>query len=164
MEQGSSRRGGARLGVLLALALGVGACASGAGSDPSLPTVPTTGAPAPTDTAPPTTATVATTAPATPSRQDATTALCRSIDAAAAAVARGRLAAGGLRLSSAVNTYQATADPAVSGPARRMLSSAVAGDLEASGDAAQEASAACARRGTSVRLPGGVQCVTTPCP
>ncbi len=72
--------------------------------------------------------------------------------------------AGGLRLSSAVNTYQATADPAVSGPARRMLSSAVAGDLEASGDAAQEASAACARRGTSVRLPGGVQCVTTPCP
>ena len=149
------------------LLVALGACSSSS-ETPSLPTVATvatTPVPAPPETtvAPPRSTAAPTTKPAL-SRQEATKALCLGIDSAAKAVSEGRLAAGGLRLAGAVSSYGSTADRAVADPARRMLQSAVAGDLETSAEAAQEAQAACARAGTNVRLPGGVECVTTPCP
>jgi hypothetical protein len=166
------RRGrpGLRLLPAAVVALLLGACGSSADSTSTLPTVPPTTPPGPAaDTTTPTTVAPRTssppsTRPAVRSRREATRALCQGIDAAAVAVSDGRLAAGGLRLSGAVSTYGADADPAVAGPARRMLSSALGGDLETSAAAAEEARDACARHGTTVRLPGGVQCVTTPCP
>jgi hypothetical protein len=119
-----------------------------------------------TTTRPPSATTVAsatTTRPAL-SRAAATQALCAEIETAVRQVAGGNTIGGGLRLTRAVNSYGDTADPAVVSPARRMLSSAVNGDLDASAVATREASTACARAGSVVNLPGPVQCVTTPCP
>ena len=172
MEPRSPRRALGRPGLPLLpvafVALLLGACGSSADSTPTLPTVPSTAAPVPAPDVAPTTTPSTGAPPSTTrvvrSRREATKALCQGIDAAAVAVSDGRLAAGGFRLSGAVSSYGADADPTVAGPARRMLSSALADDFETSAVAAEEARDACARQGTTVRLPGGVQCVTTPCP
>jgi hypothetical protein len=150
-------------------------------------TVPTstTAAPAATTSAPPTTAArvttttrrVTTTRPPTPttvtaptttrpalSRAAATQGLCSEIETAVRQVVGGNTLGGGLRLLRAINTYGDAADPTVVTPARRMASAGVNGDLDASAAATQEAASACRRLGFPVNLPGGVQCVTTPCP
>ena len=140
--------------------------------------VPATAAPA-TTLAPVTTTTrrVTTTRPATTTvtvapattrpaltRAAATQGLCSEIEASVRQVASGNVLGGGLRLLRALNTYGDAADPAVVTPARRMASAGAGGDLDASAVATQEAAAACRRLGFAVNLPGGVQCVTFPCP
>ncbi|MDQ3569176.1 MAG: hypothetical protein M3450_13550 [Actinomycetota bacterium] len=151
----------------IGLVLLLGACASG-DSETTTTGAPTTVA----TTAPPTTA-PPTTGPSlpAPSRREATQALCQEIGAAQQMVASGRAAAGGLRLSRAVNAYEKNADPGVVQPARRMLATAVRGDLEASASAAREASTACARvghrpAGAPAGAPAGgqVRCFRAPCP
>lgn len=120
-----------------------------------------------TTTRPPAT-TTPTVAPATTrpalTRAAATQGLCKEIEAAVRQVVGGNELGGGLRLLRALNTYGDAADPAVVSPARRMASTGVSGDFDASAAATQEAAAACRRLGFPVILPGGVQCVTTPCP
>lgn len=105
-------------------------------------------------------ATVAPTEPpttvASASRADASRSLCRDIDAAIQSVVGGRVVAGGLRLSGAVNRYAETADPAIVAPARRILATALQGDLDASIAAADEANTACTRLGSPISsFPGG---------
>lgn len=97
-------------------------------------------------------------------RAAATQALCAEIETAVRQVSAGNTIGGGLRLTRAVNSYGDVADPAVVSPARRMLSTAVNGDLDASALAAREAAAACTRAGFAINLPGPVECVTAPCP
>ena len=121
---------------------------------------PTTATTAPATTAAPATTT---TRPAL-TRAAATQAMCGEIEASVRAVVGGNTIGGGLRLSRAVNTYGDAADPAVVSPARRMLSSALGGDLDASAAATEEAEAACRRLGFPITLPRQPQCVTTPCP
>jgi hypothetical protein len=120
-----------------------------------------------TTTRPPAT-TVVTVAPTTTkpalTRAAATQALCTEIETSVRQVADGSTLAGGLRLLRALSSYGDVADPTVVTPARRMASTGVNGDLEASAAATQEAAAACRRLGFPVTLPGGVQCVTAPCP
>lgn len=122
-----------------------------------------------TTTRPPATTTVTVTvAPTTTrpalTRAAATQGLCSDIETAVRQVAGGNALGGGFRLVRAINTYGDAADPAVVAPARRMASTGVSGDLEASEAATLEAAGACNRLGFTVTLPGGVQCVTTPCP
>ncbi len=120
-----------------------------------------------TTTRPPATTTLpvttTTTRPAL-TRAAATQALCSDIETAVRQVVGGNVLGGGLRLVRALNTYGDAADPSVVSPARRMASAGVNGDLETSAVATQEAAAACNRLGFTVTLPGGMQCVTTPCP
>jgi len=120
-----------------------------------------------TTTRPPATTTVTvattTTKPAL-TRAAATQGLCSEIETSVRQVVDGSTLAGGLRLLRAINTYGDAADPTVVTPARRMASAGVNGDLDASAAATQEAAAACRRLGFPVNLPGGVQCVTAPCP
>ena len=122
-----------------------------------------------TTTRPPATTTVTVTvAPTTTrpalTRAAATQALCSDIETSVRQVVGGNVLGGGLRLVRALNTYGDVADPTVVAPARRMASAGVSGDLEASAAATQEAAGACNRLGFTVNLPGGMQCVTTPCP
>jgi hypothetical protein len=120
-----------------------------------------------TTTRPPATTTV-TVAPTTTkpalTRAAATQGLCSEIETSVRQVVDGSTLAGGLRLLRAINTYGDVADPTVVTPARRMASAGVNGDLDASAAATQEAAAACRRLGFTVNLPGGVQCITAPCP
>ena len=102
-----------------------------------------------------------TTAPAL-TRAAATQALCKDLEASVRLVSDGNTLAGGLRLTRAVNTYGDAADPAVTNPTRRVLSAALAGDLDSSAAAVQEAATACSRLGFPINI--GVQCVTAPCP
>lgn len=97
-------------------------------------------------------------------RAAATRGLCSDIEASVRQVVGGNVLGGGLRLVRALNTYGDAADPTVVTPARRMASAGVSGDLETSAVATEEAAAACNRLGFTVTLPGGMQCVTTPCP
>lgn len=90
--------------------------------------------------------------------------MCGDIEVAVRLVAGGNTLGGGLRLTRAVNTYGDVADPTVVAPARRMLSTALAGNLEASADAAVEAQAACGRLGFPITYPQQPQCITDPCP
>jgi len=76
----------------------------------------------------------------------------------------GRFVAGGLRLSSGIGTYGATADPAVVDGAKRVLRTGLDGDAEGYVVARRAAADACARAGAPIVLRGQVQCVTTPCP
>jgi hypothetical protein len=120
-----------------------------------------------TTTRPPATTTV-TVAPTTTkpalTRAAATQGLCSEIETSVRQVVDGSTFAGGLRLVRALNTYGDTADPAVVVPARRMASTGLSGDLDASAAATQEAAAACRRLGYPVNLSGPVQCITAPCP
>ena len=130
-------------------------------------TTRTTARATPTTARPATTvATVASTLAPTTTRAltkaEATQALCRDIETAVRAVSGGNTIGGGLRLTSAVNTYGSVADATVVSPARRMLSTALAGDLDASAAATQEAATACSRLGFPISI--GMQCVTAPCP
>jgi hypothetical protein len=95
-------------------------------------------------------------------KAEATQALCREIEASVKLVTGGNTIGGGLRLTRAVSTYEGAADATVVSPARRMLSAALGGDLEASAAATQEAATACSRLGFPISV--GVQCVTAPCP
>ena len=112
--------------------------------------------------------TVATVAATTTTRAltkaEATQALCREIEASVKLVVGGNTIGGGLRLTRAVNTYGTAADATVVSPAKRMLSAALNGDLDASAAATQEAATACSRLGYPLNLPGPIQCITAPCP
>ena len=141
---------------------------------PTTSSAPTTLAPVTTTTRPVTTTrrpAVTTTVTAAPTmtkpaltRAAATQALCKDIETSVRQVVDGNTLGGGLRLVRAINTYGDAADPAVVTPARRMASAGLNGDLDASAAATQEAAAACGRLGFPITLPGGVQCVTAPCP
>ena len=125
--------------------------------------ITTTRPPAATTTRPAATVAPTTTRPPL-TRAAATQGLCAEIETAVRQVTGGNVLGGGLRLVRAINTYGAAADPAVVTPARLMASAGVNGDLETSAAATQEAAAACSRLGFPITLPGGVQCVTFPCP
>jgi hypothetical protein len=119
-----------------------------------------TSRPAPTTTI--RAATTTTTRPLT--RAEATSRLCKAVEAADAAIQAGNLVGGGLRLSAGISAYEKTADPAVVTGARSMLRAGLDGDPEAYGDARRATSTACTRAGTPINLGGGIQCITTPCP
>jgi hypothetical protein len=121
--------------------------------------------PAPTTTRPVATTvrpTTTTTRPLT--RAEATSRLCKAVEAADAAIQAGNVVGGGLKLSAGIGAYEKTADPAVVTGARSMLRAGLDGDPEAYGDARRATSTACTRAGTPINLGGGIQCITTPCP
>ena len=95
-------------------------------------------------------------------RAAATQSLCKELETSVRLVSGGNTVGGGLRLSRAIGTYGDAADPSVTAPARRVLSAALAGDIDSSAAAVHEAATACGRLGFPIVV--GVQCVTTPCP
>lgn len=112
-----------------------------------------------------TTTALATTTTARPlTRAEATSRLCKAVEAADAAVQQGSFVAGGLKLSSGIGTYEKVADPAGVAGARSMLRAGLNGDPEAYGDARQVTSTACTAAGYPIRLSGPIQCVREPCP
>lgn len=131
------------------------------------PVPTTTTRPAPTTTTRPAPATTARPAPTTTqplSRAEATSRLCKVIEAADGAIQQGSYVAGGLKLSSGIGTYEKVADAAVVSAARSMLRAGLGFDPDAYGTARQAASTACTRAGFPIGLGGPVQCITTTCP
>lgn len=181
-------RGSATILVTLALALAAGcgqvaapqeqpSTTAPAGAQPAISTTVAVPGPAATPAQPVATAattrppvTTTTTRPVTTTttrpltRAEATTRLCKAVEAADAAINEGRLVAGGLKLSSGIGSYEKVADPAVVAAARSMLRAGLNGDAEGYGDAAAAASAACTRAGAPIVLTSGIRCVRGPCP
>ena len=159
--------------IVLALAAAVGSAValydSGEQAAPATSTVPVPETPTATTTTPtpPTPTQARPSSASSRSRSAATRALCSEMGASIQAVVAGRAIGGGLRLSRAVNNYGDEADPAVVQPVRRMLATALQGDLDASAAAADEATSACTRLGYPVPLPepgpGPIPCDFPPC-